>query len=77
MSKKVLKLLRGDQGEPERTCDITNLVSDIPDMDYLKKNKKNMDYNGQRQTMELGQLVRCSLLYASAFEAATIHALFN
>jgi len=66
MSKKVLKLLRGDQGEPERTCDITNLVADIPDVDYLKK-KKKMDYNGQSQTMELGQLVRCSLLYASVF----------
>jgi hypothetical protein len=37
MSKKLQKLPRGGQGDPERTCEITNLVANIP-VDYLQKN---------------------------------------
>ena len=61
MSKKVLKLLRGDQGEPERTCDITNLVADIPDVDYLKKNKKN---GLQWSEPNYGTGATCTLFFA-------------
>jgi len=77
MSKKVLKVLRGDQ-ESQRERVILQIWFQISLIwTTLKRIKKYMDYNGQSQTMEPGQLVRCSLLYASAFEAATIHALFN